>query len=1265
MLNGVSRTLLLIFVLILAWIVGLSAAPPTREVAEKLRQEGKLQEWTELWESAAQRGMYDPNPAFALRLAKRSTGDVDTLRPLVICVEFTDNSHSYNTDTLEWLLFSRGFSVPTGSFRDYYQENSYGQHDPQGGVYGWVSAPQPYTYYTNYQYGLGSYPRNAQGLVENVLAAVDPYLNFQDYDYDGDGYLDGLMIVHAGPGAEETGNVGHIWSHRWSITQQIRDNVKINSYTMQPEKHGGGGLIDIGVFCHEWGHDLGILWEEYDTDYSSDGLGDWSVMAIGCFNDDGKSPAHHSAYCKYVLGWTDVVNVTSNMTDVEILQAETSPVTYRLWSSGSMGDRYFLVENRQKTSFDSHLPGEGLLIYHVDQTKGTNDLEWCPGDAASNHFKVALEQADGRFTLEGCNDSPNGGDGNDPFPGSWNKRAFDDTTTPGSRDYDDDVTQVAVWNISDSDSAMYANFDVTWSRPNLALESFSLDDNSGGDGDGRAEPGETVKLYFSLSNTWKSLSGSWVTASADTEGIDFSVDSVYLGDILSGHTVDNSGNPLQFSVAAGFPSKMVDLNFHICGDGGSYCTDRTQSASIGPPEILLVDDDNHVSGDSNYAPLYQKSLDALGLIYDTWDKTADPESTVYFSPYQVVIWFTGNQREDILPGPDVQNLKDYLDAGGRLFLTSQDAVQKLSTSGSQDDSTFLADYLHVSYGGVRIEPLAMGVSDDPVGGDVYLYLGGYYAPDNQESKDILIPDSCASPILNYADIWFVAKDSVAGIKYEADFKVVLFGFGFEAIDSTGRTLYGHELSQPIPVMDKVLDWLQAPSRIGSIALDAPEYFGTEDSLVATVSDPDLNLNPEEVDTVSIRVASNTDQVGLSILCTETDVSSGVFSGSCGFINGTTDDVNDSLSVSDGDTVLATYADLSPPGDRTAKAMWWAQQPDLDPPAFTVGVMQNPVFSAELEIYAIPSESLQAAPNITLGTTALEVNQVSYNGTVIYSSHHTLTGAGNIQIQVSGMDCAGNVGYHTEVFAAGKILPAGGSAASHDGVLHLGVGRGAVDKEEFFLVFASDGQSGEAQQSNSRVQTQYPVSFDWTWRKPTGGDVWAAYRLTPLDFKLKSEAELSFDYGGFESGGEDDPAFLTIERLEGEAWISVPSYVDRNGQRILTFVDQLGAYRLKYGDDHISNNIPAAYSLFDNYPNPFNNSTLIGYETPSPGPVRVEIYNVLGQRVRILVDEYRSPGRHTIEWDGLNQRQENVSSGIYFYRLSAEGFSQTKKMIFLK
>ncbi|MEZ4744801.1 MAG: T9SS type A sorting domain-containing protein [Calditrichia bacterium] len=94
-------------------------------------------------------------------------------------------------------------------------------------------------------------------------------------------------------------------------------------------------------------------------------------------------------------------------------------------------------------------------------------------------------------------------------------------------------------------------------------------------------------------------------------------------------------------------------------------------------------------------------------------------------------------------------------------------------------------------------------------------------------------------------------------------------------------------------------------------------------------------------------------------------------------------------------------------------------------------------------------------------------------------------------------------------------------------------------------------------------------------------------------------------------------------------------------------------------------MPTVFSLEQNYPNPFNPSTTLKYALPTNADVRLEIYNVLGQLVKVLVDADQTAGFKTAIWDGTNQYGEKVASGIYIYRIKAADFVQSKKMILMK
>lgn len=94
-------------------------------------------------------------------------------------------------------------------------------------------------------------------------------------------------------------------------------------------------------------------------------------------------------------------------------------------------------------------------------------------------------------------------------------------------------------------------------------------------------------------------------------------------------------------------------------------------------------------------------------------------------------------------------------------------------------------------------------------------------------------------------------------------------------------------------------------------------------------------------------------------------------------------------------------------------------------------------------------------------------------------------------------------------------------------------------------------------------------------------------------------------------------------------------------------------------------VPIVYALNQNYPNPFNPATEIKYSIPEAGHVKISIFNVLGQNVRNLVDEDKSVGDYSVVWNGKDAYGETVASGIYFYRIKASEFTETRRMLLLK
>ncbi len=433
------------------------AMPPHPDLKEKLKQEGKWERFMREFPKKPA-GLDSPAPVKAPVTGVR--------KAIVLLVDFSDKVATTAQSHYSNMLFSSG-TYPTGSMRDYYKEVSYNQLDIPGSVSGWYRAPNLYSYYTNGEYGLESrsYPRNAQRLTEHAVTAANPYVDFKNYDNDGDSDVDALFIVHAGRGAEVTGNKNDIWSHQWNTSYPMYvDGVKVFDYSMEPEDG------KIGVFAHELGHIFGLP-DLYNTtperNPDSEGVGYWCLMSSGAWGGDGTRPVHLCAWAKLKLGWLTPTVPTTNQNNVLFPNVETNKSIYKLWTDGAPANEYFLVENRQQVGFDGSLPGAGLMIWHIDDNKPTNDEQWYPGLNPVYHYKVAVEPADGLWELEHNIDS---GDAGDPFPGSSYNTAFTGLTTPDSDAYLSGPTHVEVTNISPSSATMTANIRV---RP-FGMGTFSL-----------------------------------------------------------------------------------------------------------------------------------------------------------------------------------------------------------------------------------------------------------------------------------------------------------------------------------------------------------------------------------------------------------------------------------------------------------------------------------------------------------------------------------------------------------------------------------------------------------------------------------------------------------------------------------------------------------------------------------------------------------------------------------------------------------------------
>ncbi len=742
-----------------------------------------------------------------IQLGKMSSTEsalIDTTYLPVLLGSYSNSSSTFSVADFQALLFDG--PNPTGTMTDYYQQVSYGSFYMTGDVYGWYQAPSTQSFYVNRDNGLAG---GAPQFVMDLAIMADGDVDFGQYDNDGpdgipnsgddDGKVDALVIVHTGGGAE-AGDSDNIWSHRWSLssggvgsytTNDPRANggyIRIDDYIIQPELSGSGtdkNMIEIGVFCHEFGHVLGLP-DLYDTDdapnETSEGVGNWCLMSGGSYGGDGRhseKPVHMSAWCKEALGWIYPVVVNANYQDVQFPQVESDvlPVVYKIWKNGNidyfssyfgarlpLGREYFLVENRQKTGFDEYIYSGGLLVWHVDNSKSSNRDEF--------HKLVDLEEADGMNHLD---DGYNRGDVGDPFPGGMNNTTFDEFSNPNSINYNDNPTQVAIWNISPSDSVMTADVEVFYGRPYMTVEITSVEDMTG-NLNGRVEAGETGALAIQLSNEWANVSEATMKISTTGSGITMENDELFLGELGSKTNVETSAAPFTFAVSPQFETHRVYFDLEITGIAASepVVENRRLSSMVGIPNILLVDDDD---GD-DLETYIQASLDRLDYPFDDTDLQKTTALTKGYS-YQTMIWVTGKTLDNALTHAEQDSLQKFLKHGGRLLLTGQNIAENLAQQGSD----FLSDILHVEWGGNVADRLLNGVVGDPVTDTLRkVVIAGGDGARNQASPDNLIPDDSASVMLRYSKY----PETAAAVRIQNEqnnSKIVFMGFGLEAVNS--------------------------------------------------------------------------------------------------------------------------------------------------------------------------------------------------------------------------------------------------------------------------------------------------------------------------------------------------------------------------------------------------------------------------------------------------------------------------------------------------
>ena len=332
-----------------------------------------------------------------------------TRHQLVVLASFKDRSFKGNeSETLEqWdkIFNAQDFSEAPfyGSVRDYFYDQSYGQFDVVFDLQYVQLADSCKKYRSTFEDDENSQYLVDDALDELLLRDIDWSL----YDWNGDGYVNQLLIVYAGQGSSYGGFGGDnnsIWPHQWWLSEHM-DQTKpgtgyyrdarsfsqggktytVDAYCAVQEIGYRNGYDSFGTICHEYSHCFGFP----DFYYGSRKyVGAWDLMDNGNYNGNGFCPCSYSAHERWLMGWLKPIELTEpvTITDMPSLSEEGRAYLIR---NDDYPDEYYIVENRQPSRFDEKLPGAGVVIFHVDYDESLwTGYSESPNNPKAQHYTI-------------------------------------------------------------------------------------------------------------------------------------------------------------------------------------------------------------------------------------------------------------------------------------------------------------------------------------------------------------------------------------------------------------------------------------------------------------------------------------------------------------------------------------------------------------------------------------------------------------------------------------------------------------------------------------------------------------------------------------------------------------------------------------------------------------------------------------------------------------------------------------------------------------
>jgi hypothetical protein len=360
-------------------------------------------------------------------------------------------------------------------------------------------------------------------------------------------------------------------------------------------------------------------------------------------------------------------------------------------------------------------------------------------------------------------------------------------------------------------------------------------------------------------------------------------------------------------------------------------------------------------------------------------------------------------------------------------------------------------------------------------------------------------------------------------------------------------------------------------------------------------------------------------------------------------------------------VVAIISNTSFDGDSLPFEYSYIQTNDTRKPAVAAGVgitQTNPdlleiLVGADEEIFGKAEADIYFTSDRTGEKRAEIVPMTAATGNNNFKGKFVLDigDRGNGTMQWRAADLGGNIVSGGKEFSAGFVALGGGIIGK--GKATLKVPAGAVRKPTLFLVTSSPKREAVLEAAVAAPADDEGLKVE---------TVGTAYEFSPSWARLAKPFEVALSYEGLEVTRED---YLSVYRWTGSSWEDLGGTIDKRNRRVSAVADRLGTFVLGYGEKKDATppaGKPMSFGLFQNYPNPARDGTVIKFALPKQTEVELVVYDLSGRRVATVAKDVRGAGVYETRYALTDDGGKPLPAGVYLYRLTAGSDTATKKMV---